>query len=210
MYIFTHRGIADAVYHAVKDNLNIRLNYKSFRYGNIKPDICKFYQDIPHYKDASLDFIISEIELLYLFGMPKTNEAKKQFSEKLGTILHYIADYFCYAHNCEKYKKLIPHLRYEFKILRIFHNINARKIARKALNSFMSTKLQLQLKHSNSINNTTPYTSQYIKEFINSLHKKYMTYNSHNKDILFTLIATSYVSYCILSNCITNITIKAA
>lgn len=114
MLIQTHLQLATTVYQHVKSKYNLELRHDMLQYGSIKPDLLWQYRDIPHYFEEGFPFFLEELQQM-------CNDRKydnvKDFSMKLGEVLHFTADYFCYAHNEEYFKKALwPHFIYELKL----------------------------------------------------------------------------------------------
>lgn len=75
---------------------------------------------IPHYKEKSFDFVINIIkELLYI---EIYNKNSKIFFNKIGIVVHFLCDYFCFAHNTSELDFIIPHLKYEKALHKLFKN----------------------------------------------------------------------------------------
>lgn len=159
MHYSTHVLIAEGVYRSVYDKHKISLNNRSLKYGSIKPDIINIINgfNLPHYKSESFDFICMQIE--YLIEDTKTiyHLKSKEFSVRLGMILHFLADYFCLAHNLNSIRyNIITHMVYERNLGRYSHY--------KLVDNFRL-----------SSNNKYMREGQNIKSFVNSLHNEYMS-----------------------------------
>lgn len=161
----THVKFANYIYRILKKQYGIRLNKKNLIYGSIKPDFVK--NKVPHYIDKSIDFIYEEIERLI---SDSNNIGVKEFSRRLGMIMHYISDYFCRAHNTKYYRKnLIPHLKYEKRLAKIMKDMKSIKLIRFEM-----------------------YFGS-IKESIIELNKEYMQKRSLEQDREYTIRAINYV-----------------
>ena len=119
MFSTTHILFADVVYKTMRDKYRIRLNKNSLRYGSIKPDILSMFARLPHYKEESFEYILWEMKrLIGKMSFPGQLEDRSA-SRKAGQILHYISDYFCFAHNNEVLMcRMLPHLVYEQRLAR--------------------------------------------------------------------------------------------
>lgn len=105
----THIIIANIVYKYLISKLNFKLDWSSFAYGNIQPDIDKSYIDCEHNIEDSLQTINYNAEELM-----KSDATLKEFSLGLGIICHFICDYFCLYHTLEYWKtNLAAHVAYE-------------------------------------------------------------------------------------------------
>lgn len=173
MLTISHISIAKNTLHFLEiHNLNI-LNYKSFVYGNIKPDC--FFQKTPkkHLEIESLDFIIEEIKN---FDYSCDN---KSMSLKLGVICHYLCDFFCLPHferwsACDISKKVIQtprHLNYE-----------------RLLNSYTSCAVL-------DYNEITD-----LRTFINNCKSEYIKDKSYKNDIKYASMVCNSVMFHILEH----------
>jgi len=98
----THIIIANIVYKYLLNKLNFKLDWPSFAYGNIQPDINKSFIDCEHNMEDSLQTINYNAEELI-----RSDVTNKEFSLGLGIICHFICDYFCLYHTFE-YRKTNP------------------------------------------------------------------------------------------------------
>lgn len=118
MWIQTHHHLANLVYRHVKENYELELKLDMLQYGSIKPDLHWEYHHVSHYYEEGYSLFMDELSELV------TDEKYgnvKDFSLKLGVILHFVADFFCYAHNNKVYKRnLWSHLNYELKLHHYF------------------------------------------------------------------------------------------
>lgn len=109
MLIGTHRIIANIVYKYLLDKLHFKLDWSTFAYGNIQPDIDRSYIDCDHTMEDSLQIINYNTEELI-----KSDVSIKEFSLGLGMICHFICDYFCLHHTIDYWKSNpIAHGAYE-------------------------------------------------------------------------------------------------
>lgn len=87
---------------------NKELDSNSFLLGNIMPDFIPWHKKKEHTFESSVSYVLYEIHLI-----KKLNDINI-ISYKLGIISHYLADFFCKAHNCEEMQKgLWQHFKYE-------------------------------------------------------------------------------------------------
>lgn len=178
----THIKLANYIYRILKKKYGIHLNKKNLIYGSVKPDFVK--NKVPHYIDKSIDFIDQEIERLIY---DSNDIGVKEFSRRLGMIMHYISDYFCRAHNTEYYRQnLIPHLKYEKRLAKIMKDIK-----------FVKTI------------NYEKYLGS-IKNYIIELNKEYMKKRSLEQDREYTISAIHYVCDYIAERIEENRRIKVA
>ncbi|UWG98560.1 zinc dependent phospholipase C family protein [Dehalobacter sp. DCM] len=114
MWITSHRYLAKKIYHYIRDKYGFDLRLDLLQYGSIIPDIQWRYMKNNHYYEIGYVDWLQEIGQLF-----KDHRYKDigQFSQKLGIILHYTADYHTYAHINEELKKnKRKHLLYELKL----------------------------------------------------------------------------------------------
>lgn len=161
----THIKLAKYIYHVFKEEYGIILNKKNLIYGSIKPDFMK--NKVPHYIDKSIDYIYDEIENLI---NNSSMIGKREFSRRLGMIMHYISDYFCRAHNTEYYRKnIVAHLKYEKRL--------AKEMSSKKIKKNMMYDIEFDT----------------FKKFIVDLNKEYMKQKSLERDRIYTIKAINSV-----------------
>jgi hypothetical protein len=99
------------LYPVICETWNIPINRKRFMYGCVKPDITSLFFTHPHFYRISRKFIFKKIEKM---GRKKRGSEKKNkaFSEELGVVLHYIADFFTSVHNIIP-NRLKEHIAFE-------------------------------------------------------------------------------------------------
>jgi len=186
LFITTHRCIGKLVYNYFRDNLNIHLNQRAFKYGCMKPDLPLNKIRFPHYKTDSFQDICIMINRLNF--SPDIYANRKQlavFSENLGIILHYIADFFCEAHNFESYNNMSYHLQYE-RVL-----------------SYKFEKLKTaDLKHmlGRFKNNYMAEPQSSLRQYINDRHFEYLnTARAMDTDLQYSLSMCINVAYSIIN-----------
>jgi len=109
MYFYTHLYIAKELYKQLSKN--ILLDFDSFSYGNIKPDIPSKNRK-HHTQENYLEKVSDQISIL-----KKEEITVQEFSIQLGEICHYISDFFCYYHlNEHLHKKNLHHFFYEISM----------------------------------------------------------------------------------------------
>lgn len=111
MKFTTHIHLGTLLYSAICETWKIPLDRKRFLYGCVKPDFSSLLVRHPHFYRISRKFIFKKMRKL---GRKKTglNKKHKKFSEDLGIVLHYVADFFTSAHN-RKPNRLQEHIDYE-------------------------------------------------------------------------------------------------
>ena len=113
MNIIVHLMFAVTLRRQIKKKMGISLNLRGFLFGNILPDISKKYGSILTYEGCTFTCGKS-INLLF-----KTSEPfySYRFAKNLGTINHYLSDFFCLPHT-EGYKgSKAHHGYYEFMMI---------------------------------------------------------------------------------------------
>jgi len=191
----THSLISQAVASVIQEKFNIPLNKEAFRYGSIKPDFYLGLMLIPHYKEYSSKIIYKRILDLQSKRLPTTPKALKQYSLELGIINHFMADYFCGAHNEAKKSNLPNHLIYELELAKSFSNSNIKEIASSIINS---KKTQLEIKAG-------------LLDYINKKHIEYLNRPADMlKDIVYSLEICVNVSSQILIHSMSNVSEQIA
>lgn len=166
----THITIANIVHKYLINKLNFKLDWPSFAYGNIQPDLDKSFIDCEHNLEDSLETINHNADELI-----NSNVTVKEFSLGLGIICHFICDYFCLYHTYEYQKvNLATHVAYEGALHANF--------LQKQLKGGLNIRFKCKPEHS-------------VELMVLKLRKKY---NSEpkgiNTDINFSVIAA--VSIC--------------
>ncbi len=178
MIINTHLLMAHMVY----DNLyNIgmsKVDKYSFLYGNIKPDFTKYLYSKPHRMKQSLNYVLREVSGLIYPKKKNINE----FSNSLGVINHFIADFFCSPHYHKPKFNLLTHMLYEFKL-----HLKIKSMGKKSL-SLHDLDIQDLLNRD-------------INHVINCLEDEYINSSpSIEKDIIIALKACTLANHYILTN----------
>lgn len=163
MLTATHIRIGNYIYHRLKNEYGLYLSKKSLIYGSVKPDFMK--NKVPHYIDKSINYIEKEIEILLSQSMDK-----KEFSRRLGMIIHYISDYFCRAHNTSYYKNnIIAHLKYERRL--------SKEMTMKNIKAIKNNEIKFDV----------------VKEFIINFNEEYMKHKSLKRDNEYTVTAINSI-----------------
>ncbi len=128
MMMKTHIIISKSLLGNIDDNKQFFLNSKSFIYGNIKPDIFSKYKLKKHYLDESYDMVKSKIEHLSNLSLDTLEKCytKNEFSQEMGVICHFLADFFCVAHS-ERWEfkhSLKIHVKYESGLTKVAKDYN--------------------------------------------------------------------------------------
>ena len=102
-----------------KKDYNILVK-RSLLWGSVKPDFIR--HRIPHYKYRGTKGFYKKIDQLEQSAAKLT---PKEFSLELGQIFHYLADYFCQAHNKQYFiNKTRFHVLNEIRLQRYFKKLN--------------------------------------------------------------------------------------
>lgn len=173
LFVYTHRRIGKLIYHYLYDNFDIQLDEKAFTYGCMKPDLPLNRITLKHYKQDSLDSVCEMIRNLKLTSQTLKDESQlKDFSLNLGVIIHFIADFFCVAHNNEAFKELKMHLKYERSLAKKFKKASADDLGI-FINLFKNKQLSSLVK---------------VKDYLCESHLEYLNNPSgENTDLKFSL-----------------------
>ncbi len=187
MFYSTHLLFADIVYKHLRSKMKIK-KY-SFRYGNIKPDVSTFKINMPHTIEGSIEYLVQEIDLLLNEVNNIQQLRSRGFARRLGIINHYIADYFCRAHNKDMIDSgLITHLLYEKKLANLCKKNNIKKV-----------------QHNYNLDEITETGCTSIKEYILCMHSNYCKEApDFAVDISYALHTCIIIVNSILNNCIEN------
>lgn len=131
----THKLLSREICKKLNEELNFDLDIKSVKYGCIKPDYVPELISIPHYKDKSFAYISNKIKKLEQVEVPKSKLEKANYFDNLGVVLHFIMDYFCYAHNDDNYNWMPLHCLYEIKLSSMAKQMDIPSICNKSINS---------------------------------------------------------------------------
>lgn len=107
---FTHAKLAKEIHYYINQNYEVDIPLKTFVWGNVKPDFKKNKK--LHYIDKNLKEVLKMYDELNNLVFANN----KDYTVRLGEFFHYIADFFCYAHNAEFFKEnLSEHFIYEMR-----------------------------------------------------------------------------------------------
>ena len=113
MNVFNHIGISLRLKKAIEKSMQVKLSTFGFIWGNVKPDLTARHRKIPHFKkDADL-FFRGQVKKIINSRLYENEKCPVDFSMQLGTITHYLSDFFCHAHT-ERFKGgFLKHNLYE-------------------------------------------------------------------------------------------------
>ncbi|MFR5265615.1 zinc dependent phospholipase C family protein [Clostridium sp.] len=178
MLVNTHILLAQHIYENLELDEKRIINYNSFVYGNIKPDMVSTYKLKKHYMDESLEMVLKKIKNLSTLTENDINKwiSISKFSQEIGVICHFLCDFFC-----------IPHSeRWEFK-----HSMNKHVKYEKDL-AVAAKSVVLPKKR------TDIFGKYDVKYFILKAHEIYEKESSYENDIIFaSYVCNSIVDYII-------------
>jgi hypothetical protein len=190
MNVITHLCLSMKLKKIIEANLPVRINTLGFMFGNIKPDLIRKSKKVPHFKKSSEKYVIAQSQKLIKSQLFIYQSCPCSFSINLGVLTHYLADYFCYAHN-EDYKgTMLNHYIYEIG-LSINYYLHNNKIS--------NFEYLQQSYTTNNIFSIFSNIDAMTKEYSNKLQEV-----SHVKDISFALKACSYFCFSIVSACLSE------
>ena len=114
----THAYLGAEIFPVICETWGIPLSRKKLIAGSIKPDRNSLFLRHPHFWKHSHRFIETKIRKLALRQLDP-GKKNKRFSEELGVVLHYVADFFTSAHNM-KPNRIREHLAFEERLHRDF------------------------------------------------------------------------------------------
>lgn len=114
----THAYLGIELYPVICETWNVTLSRNRLVRGSIKPDMSSLFLRYPHFWKYSHRFIEKKIRKLE--GATLVPGKKNgRFSENLGIVLHYVADYFTAVHNVRP-NPIREHMEYETRLYRMF------------------------------------------------------------------------------------------
>lgn len=127
MLINTHYNFARNIHKYVQKKYGLSLSLEMLQYGSIQPDLFWEYVNVPHFYQHSHQVFAEELTQLMNGNQ---HRSLRDFSRRLGVVLHFTADYLCYAHNYDE-KKLPPlvHVNYEINLHKCFNRYKTPGIA---------------------------------------------------------------------------------
>lgn len=125
MMMKTHIILSKSIYENLDEDNKFLLDENNFIYGNVKPDLISKYKLEKHYLDESYDMIKEKIQFMINLSLSDLEKmySVKSFSQEIGVICHFLADFFCVAHS----------ERWEFKHsmkIHIIYEKNLTKVAK--------------------------------------------------------------------------------
>ena len=171
----THKRIGRMIADDLAHIRGIRLDTAAFAYGCVLPDKRLRYMILhPHFFNQSFSYVTRFIRKT-LRDMGNGLLDFEEFSLRLGVICHYIADFFCQAHNVPGYMGYQAHKRYEMALDRAMED----------------TCVSAVLRHAQS--HRTPYLSikpWTISQWLWRTHREYrMNPPSYQNDMEYAVTA---------------------
>ena len=166
----------------LKRNLNLSKFWLVI--GSIKPDFAN--DDINHYKDESISIFYDEFSELKTIN-PEKNI--RTFSLKLGELYHYIADFFCHAHNNENMKEnYLYHFKYEWQLNKFAYNTNKKIFNLNNIEPYiynLSLPQLMKYKHKEYLNKKVSFQNDLVSafEFSIFLTNKLIADTTHIKNV---------------------------
>lgn len=115
MNTFSHLLIGKRLHAYLEEGHGIRLNKASFLFGNLQPDIKRFYKQRPHQPDGWGRYIKSEIRKLTSYKQESTRFGRN-YSRRLGVICHFYTDFCCFPHTKAYEGSSYQHMKYEWEL----------------------------------------------------------------------------------------------
>ena len=110
----THRYLGNVLFPVICEAWNVTLSRKRFISGSVKPDFSSLFIRHPHFWRLSRKFIFRKIRKLAKRPI-RPGKKNGRFSEDLGIVHHYVADFFTSVHNVTP-NPIGEHLRFEAKL----------------------------------------------------------------------------------------------
>lgn len=159
MHKIVHLFFASRIRKQLRDLTGISLNSFRFAYGNIKPDLTFSMCAVPHTISRSEKVFKKHVGELYEESLHIAD-----FSEKLGVVMHYLCDYFCFAHSDGYPNGIIAHGVYEMRMIRTMLSLPSYK----SRNRIPTQGFKEQTRC--SIENPAPFLQEHYKNYLSSSH----------------------------------------
>lgn len=173
---------------------------KAFYIGSVMPDFKPSFITKRH--EITETFTLVEKKMRKLaHGKCDPKEWSSLHYEKLGEIVHYVADYFTFPHNKEYFGNMKEHCIYEGELK---HKLRAyiKNLDEKRLKRWKEKMATEELEHFRNVAD--------ICEFLKKEHRKYILRNHHSveKDCKYIVEICSKVVMAILHVCMLTIESK--
>ena len=198
MNIFTHLYMAVRLKKTIEASIPIRLKTVSFLLGCIKPDISPKFDSIRHYKKDSEEFLLEEIQSLLEDNIYEYEICRSGFSERLGIVVHYLSDFFCFAHTDEFTGNILEHHKYEMELFSCFL-LNLKPFAKRYRNKTGEVGYNRNIAIRHNVSSISRYIDrlqeEYLKNEVNNL-------SLNDMDFIYTACVSlcfSVVTACLIS-----------
>jgi hypothetical protein len=114
----THAYLGKELFPVICETWNVTLSRKRLIRGSIKPDMSSLFLRYPHFWKYSHKFVEKKMRKLARMTLVP-GKKNGRFSENLGIVLHYVADYFTAVHNVNP-NPLREHMEYETRLYQLF------------------------------------------------------------------------------------------
>ena len=177
----------------ISDVPNFDKHKKAFYVGSILPDCKPSFLTKRHEINETFSIVEKRIQKLTQ-GYESPKELSTMYFEKLGEVVHYIADYFTYPHNKEYPGSMAQHCVYEgelkHKLRAYIRDFDERKL--------QAWKKNLQLEDLEQFQSVAD-----ICEFLKKEHRNYIRRGHHSveEDCKYIVGICSKVSMAILHVC---------
>ena len=114
LIVQTHRLVGKFLYINLSQELKSKLDYAAFVWGNVKPDVLRKYKKVSHYYPENEDYVLKIFD-----EVMNENLSKREFSDRLGVLIHFLCDYTCIYHNNMKINNahsMRKHMQYEINL----------------------------------------------------------------------------------------------
>lgn len=185
MFAATHKLIAIKITEIIKSELDIELDIKGLKSGSVAPDLHPSMMFMKHTKIDADRLVNENINRMIKGGFSKNKKDIKEFSFRMGIVLHFICDYFCMAHNDAKFNNMILHLKYESRLKKFFEKHIDEHIPSKFTTDFI--------------------TSDFFDSIRSFIDEKYLEYNTIKRsminDVKYSLEVSIMAALAIVSIC---------
>ncbi|MDO4289183.1 MAG: zinc dependent phospholipase C family protein [Eubacterium sp.] len=123
----THRMFAEILWRHLAENYGIHLNRLGFVLGNVAPDLTFSFVIHPHERAVASGHVRQSIAALVEGEIFGDFDAGFVLAERLGSLCHYCADFFCEAHTPRYQGTVREHYQYE-KALCHYCRVNRRDL----------------------------------------------------------------------------------
>ncbi len=170
MNFFSHVTMGQHLYKHFTENMEIKLDKRTFVMWNVMPDLAPSLLKLSHFKKDIYDLVMEKTKYLEEYG---SEMDVKEYSKQLGVLCHFMSDFFCYAHAEYFSGSKLDHARYELNMQ--FYGYQRKD---------MLGAIDLM------INSSLMDNSQTLYEQINNLHDEYKTVApSFGVDFIYSLTA---------------------